>query len=146
MARPSCWRTFANTACLYRTFDHGDSAPTACAWWAVDRNANVFCFREYYQANALISTHRANIAALSKQERHEQNLADSSIFHQQPMQQGGRWSVAEYAEVQAQLFARAGDGATVDNLCGITQVLPTDRSRRIRKGIREQRCGHNRRR
>jgi len=39
----------------------------------------VFCDREYYQANTLISTHRANIAALSVSERYERNLADPSI-------------------------------------------------------------------
>lgn len=31
------------TCTLGRTLDHGDSAPTVCAWWAVDRNGNVFC-------------------------------------------------------------------------------------------------------
>jgi hypothetical protein len=99
---PELLAYFREHCLLYRTFDYGDSAPTACAWWAVDRNENVFCFREYYQANALISTHRANIAALSKGERYEQNLADPSIFHQQPMKQGGRWSIAdEYADVQS---------------------------------------------
>jgi hypothetical protein len=55
------------------------------------------------QANALISTHRANIAALSKGERYEQDLADPSIFHQLPMKSGGRWSISdEYADVQSQ--------------------------------------------
>jgi hypothetical protein len=32
---------------------------------AAKSTAATFCLREYYQANALISTHRANIAALS---------------------------------------------------------------------------------
>ena len=38
--------------------------------------------------NALISTHRANIAALSVDERYEQDLADPSIFYQMPMKNG----------------------------------------------------------
>jgi hypothetical protein len=91
------------TCTLFRTFDYGDSAPTCCVWWAVDRNGNVFAVREYYLPNAIISTHRGNISGLSAGERYEMNLADPSIFHQMPAKQGGRFSVAdEYAEVQSQ--------------------------------------------
>lgn len=91
---------FRNFCLLYRSMDHGDSAPTCCLWWAVDRNDNVFCMREYYQPNQIISRHRQNIHDLSEGERYELDLADPSIFHQMPMRQGGRWSVAdEYADV-----------------------------------------------
>jgi hypothetical protein len=91
------------TCTLFRSFDYGDSAPTCCVWSAVDRNGNVFLWREYYLANALISTHRANISGLSAHERYEMNLADPSIFHHLPSAKGGRWCVAdEYADVQSQ--------------------------------------------
>jgi len=36
-------RHLVGTCLLYRTADHGDSAPTAVGWWAVDREGNVFC-------------------------------------------------------------------------------------------------------
>ena len=39
---PELLSYFREHCLLYRTFDYGDSAPTACAWWAVDRNENVF--------------------------------------------------------------------------------------------------------
>ena len=87
------------TCTLHRTLDHGDSAPTCCLWWAVDRNGNVFAYREYYLPNALISTHRQNLTELSRYERYEFQLADPSIFHKQMQKYGGRWSVAdEYSD------------------------------------------------
>jgi hypothetical protein len=87
------------TCFLVRTFDYGDSAPTCCLWSAVDRNGNVFIFREYYMANAMISTHRGNIAGLSGSEHYEYNLPDPSIFHKMPAKQGGRFCIAdEYAD------------------------------------------------
>lgn len=89
------------TCTLHRTLDHGDSAPTCCVWWAVDRDGNVFGFREYYLPNALISTHRQNITALSEGERYDFNLADPSIFNKISQKHGGRWSVAdEYTDTR----------------------------------------------
>jgi hypothetical protein len=88
-----------NTCRLHRTLDHGDSAPTVCAWWAVDRNANVFCYREYYQPDRLVSYHRQAIADLSVGETYETQFADPSIFHKQQQKYGGRWCTAdEYAD------------------------------------------------
>ena len=109
--------TYCQRFCLlFRTLDHGDSAPTCCLWWAVNQNGDVICFREYYLPNALISTHRGNISGLSEGERYELNLADPTIFHQMPMKQGGRFSVAdEYAEVQTQPRATAIFWTPADN-------------------------------
>lgn len=91
------------TCLLYRTLDHGDSSPTCCLWWAVTGGGDVIAYREYYQPNALVSTHRGNIAGLSEGERYELNLADPSIFHKMPQKDGGRWSVAdEYEEAESQ--------------------------------------------
>ena len=88
------------TCRLYRIMDHGDSAPTCVLWMAVDRNGNIIWYREYYQPNALVSTHRANVADLSEYEHYEIDLADPSIFHKEPQKQGGRWSVAdEWADI-----------------------------------------------
>ncbi len=58
------------------------------------------CYREYYLGNALVSTHRANIAGLSEGERYERDLADPSMFYKLPQKQGGRWAASdEYKDV-----------------------------------------------
>jgi hypothetical protein len=69
-----------STCTLFRLMDHGDTSPTCCLWMAVDKAGNVFWYREYYQPNALISTHRRNIADLSELEVYEWDRADPSIF------------------------------------------------------------------
>jgi hypothetical protein len=102
---------FRHSCTLYRTLDHGDSSPTACVWWAVDRDGNVFAYREYYLPNALISEHRQNITDLSREERYSLSLADPSIFHRvqklggapsdSNKERGGKWSVAdEYSDTR----------------------------------------------
>lgn len=83
------------TCSLHRTLDHGESSPTCCLWAAVTPDGDVVVYREYYLGNALISTHRANITALSEGERFDSNLADPSIFHKTSQKKGGRWSVAD---------------------------------------------------
>ncbi len=104
-----------NTCSLHRTLDHGDTAPTACLWWAVDREGNAYCYREYYQAGRLISDHRRAISELSGAERYTLNHADPSIHYKTMQKHGGRWSVAdEYADVQflpheTALFWEPGD-------------------------------------
>lgn len=120
---------------LFRTLDHGDSAPTCCLWWAVDGNGNVLCYREYYLPNALVSTHRQNIYDLSAHERYEIDQADPSIFYQMPQKQGGRWSVAdEYADVleqprQTALFWQAADNNELGTRNRINEYLRVDADR-----------------
>ena len=66
----------------------------------MDKDANTFCYREYYQPDRLISYHRESIAALSEHESYQFNLADPSIFAKMMQKHGGRWCVAdEYADV-----------------------------------------------
>lgn len=85
---------------LHRTLDHGDMAPTCCIWWAVDTEGNLIAYREYYKPDALVSYHRAEITALSRDERYGFNLADPSIFFKTQQKYGGRWSVHdEYSDV-----------------------------------------------
>lgn len=102
---------YLRTSCtLHRFMDHGESSPTCALWLAVDRNGNLFWYREYYLPNALISTHRQNITELSVGESYTMSQADPSIFHrkQRPgaiksdnnKEHGGLWCVAdEYADV-----------------------------------------------
>ena len=92
------------TCNLYRVLDHGESAPTVCSWWAVDRDGASWCYREYYQPNKLISYHREQIAALSVGESYTRDLADPSIFDQthQNQAKGNRYSTAdEYTDTKA---------------------------------------------
>jgi hypothetical protein len=124
------------TCRFYRTFDYGDSSPTACAWWAVDQSGNVIGVREYYLGNAVISTHRRNIAELCPpDEVYEQNLADPSIFHQMPTKQGGRWSVAdEYANVtehprETAIFWQPADNNELGTRNRLNEYLKVDKTR-----------------
>lgn len=100
------------TCTLHRFMDHGESSPTCCLWLAVDKNGNLFWYREYYQPNALISTHRENITYLSHGEVYSLSHADPSIFHRRPKpgaiksennkEHGGLWAVAdEYADASS---------------------------------------------
>jgi hypothetical protein len=57
------------------------------------------CYREYYQADRLVSYHRQAIADLSLHESYESAYADPSIFHKAQQKYGGRWCTAdEYAD------------------------------------------------
>lgn len=136
-----------NACTLHRFMDHGDTSPTCCLWMAVDRDANVFWYREYYLPNALISTHRENITALSDGERYELNQADPSIFFrlqrlgsgQKPTESntehGGRWSVAdEYGDViqhprQTALFWSPADNNELGTRNRINEYLRVDPER-----------------
>lgn len=132
---PELLEHLRQTCTLHRVLDHGDSAPTVCAWYAVDASGNVLFYREYYQPNALISTHRQNIMALSEYERYETNLADPSIFNKISQKHGGRWSVAdEYADVrehprQTALYWSAADNNELGTRNRINEYLRIDPNR-----------------
>jgi len=100
---------------LSRTLDHGESSPTACVWWAIDKWGNLIAYREYYQPDRLISYHRQKLYDLSLkkvvtkiagttqeewvQEKYSSEIADPSIFNPRT-QRGLSVSVAEeYYEV-----------------------------------------------
>jgi hypothetical protein len=87
---------------LHRSMDHGDSSPTCCAWWAVDKHGNIYLYREYYQGDKLVSDHREAITKMSAGEEYYLNLADPSIFDKTIQKGGEKWSIAEeYADVQS---------------------------------------------
>lgn len=123
------------TCTLHRFLDHGDSAPTCCAWVAVSRDDDVFVYREYYQPNALISTHRREITELSVGERYMFNQADPSIFHKTMQKHGGRWSVAdEYEDSREQpattrLFWSPADNNELGTRNRINEHLRVDPTR-----------------
>jgi hypothetical protein len=123
------------TCTLHRTLDHGDAAPTACLWWAIDKAGNVFCFREYYVPNKLISDHRKEISALSENERYQMNLADPAIFMLTMQKYGGRWSVNnEYSDCknlprQTALFWQPADNNELGTRNRINEYLRVDPER-----------------
>jgi hypothetical protein len=143
---PELLEYFRQYCTLYRTMDYGDSAPTCVLWWAVDRNGNVFAYREYYMPNAMISTHRGNIAGLSEYEHYEQDLADPSIFHTMPSKKGGRFSIAdEYAEVVDQprhtaIFWTAADNNELGTRNRVNEYLRFEPTR-VHPITRERGCG-----
>lgn len=102
---------------LHRTFDYGLSSPTACVWWGVDKEGNIFGYRSYAEPNLLIREHRANITSLSpKTEHYLTNLMDPSAFHKTAQKNGGRWSMAdEFAESKDLPFDTAISMTPADN-------------------------------
>jgi hypothetical protein len=133
---PELLEYFRHQCLLFRLLDHGDSAPTCCLWAAVDKNGNVFFYREYYLPNALVSTHRQNITALSEYERYEQDLADPSVFN--PTMQSlkkGRFAISdEYADVTDQpretaIFWTAADNNELGTRNRINEYLRVDLDR-----------------
>lgn len=97
---PELLHWLTNHCTLMRVLDHGDTAATCCTWWAIDQNGNMFCYREYYKPDTLISDHRKNIHAYSRDERYVHNIADPQIFVKTMQKHGGMWSVSEeYADM-----------------------------------------------
>lgn len=80
---------------LGRSLDHGDFSPTCCLWWAVDRDGNLFFFREYYRGNVLIADHRKEITLLSKGEKYDLSVADPSMFSETQQKNDRRVSFAD---------------------------------------------------
>ncbi len=79
---------------LFRSMDHGETAPTCCLWFAAVKGVYI-CYREYYVPGRIISYHRQAIHDLSKGERYSNSYADPSIFKKDPEKRGGYWSVAD---------------------------------------------------
>lgn len=85
---------FKRKALLYRSFDHGESAPSCCLWFATFNGVHI-CYREYYKPNTLISSHRAAISELSGDENYVASVADPDIFKKKAQKAGGRFSVSD---------------------------------------------------
>lgn len=79
---------------LYRTMDHGDSAPTAVEWWSVYKGVYIG-YREYYVANRTISEHRSALSELSGNEKYSGNYADPSIVRKSGSKDDKFFSVAD---------------------------------------------------
>jgi hypothetical protein len=123
---------------LVRVLDHGDSAPTCCAWIAIDQNGNSIVYREYYMPNKLISDHRRAIFDYSKGESYIRNLADPAIFNPSMQKNKQRWSVAqEYLDAteitdmtrETVIWWEAGDNDELGTRNKISEYLRVDLGR-----------------
>jgi len=119
---------------LHRVLDHGDSSPTSCTWFAVDREGNIFAYREYYVPNQMVSYHRQQISKLSEFEEYYSNLADPSIFHKVQQKYGGKWSVAdEYKDekmgAKTTIYWRPGDNNEMGTRNRLNEYLRVDPTR-----------------
>jgi hypothetical protein len=79
---------------LFRSLDHGDSAPTCCLWFAA-LDGVFICYREYYVPSRVISYHRKAIVDLSEGEAYSGNYADPAIFKKTAQKDGGFWTVSD---------------------------------------------------
>lgn len=71
---PSSWRKF-------RSIDvSGRNGYTACTWFALDYDGNVWQYREYYRKGMDADEHARNIANLSKDEYYQYTVIDNSAF------------------------------------------------------------------
>lgn len=118
---------------LFRTLDHGDTAPTCCLWVAAINGVYIF-YREYYVSSKVISFHRRAITDLSIGESYSGNYADPQIFKKTAQKQGGFWSVAdEYrdSDLQApELFWTTADNNEFATRNRINELLlPSPRFR-----------------
>lgn len=135
---------------LSRTLDHGETSPTCCIWWALDKYGNLFAFREYYQPDRLISYHRQRIWELSHHkitkkvggsvseeevlEVYASEIADPSIFNPRT-QRGVSVSVAEeYLEINeaktdkySAIWWQRGDNNELGTRNRINELLKLDK-------------------
>ena len=78
-ANPEFIQKILRSMKLHRVYDHGDTAPSACLWYATDSENNIFVYKEYMMGNQLISAHRENIWKLSCEDSPSRN--DPPMYH-----------------------------------------------------------------
>lgn len=85
-------QTILSKGNLFRSLDHGDSAPTCCLWFAAVKGVYI-CYREYYAPGKVISYHRQSIHDLSGGEEYSGNYADPSLAKIQNQNKSGFWTL-----------------------------------------------------
>ena len=63
------WEFPPDNLTLYRAIDHGTNNPTACIWFAVDPNLNIFIYRCMYTRGRTVNENVAEIIKLSGNKR-----------------------------------------------------------------------------
>lgn len=94
---PNHWERF-------RSIDHGQNNPTACGWYAVDYDGNIFKYQEYYEEKMVVSEHVKNILEMSKvptadgrmvMDEYSYTLIDPSTHAKTREKDGRLYSVAD---------------------------------------------------
>lgn len=94
---PNHWERF-------RSIDHGQNNPTACGWYAVDYDGNIYKYQEYYQEKTVVSEHVKNIRQMSKikttdgrlvDDEYAYTLIDPSTFAKTREKDGKLYSIAD---------------------------------------------------
>lgn len=108
----------------YRVIDHGMSTnPTVCVWLAVDRDGNVFVYREYEAVGKLIGENAEEIKRLSGGENYIISLCDPSMFARNMQGKHGWVSVADlYYEAGITLAPGDNSQARFARLASLIEV------------------------
>lgn len=120
-----------NTWPRYRSIDHGQNAPTACLWFTVDYDGNVYVYQEYYQPDTAVSDHVKNIIRMSRiqapsgliQDNYEYTLIDPSTAQKNREKKTADGSSIVYSVKDEYYDAGiATTSAQNDRLAGINRV------------------------
>lgn len=84
---PSGWKKF-------RSIDHGQVHPTACLWFAIDPDGNIFIYKEYYRPG-IVSAHCKSIKELSKGEHYSYTLLPPECWGKTRERAGELWSIKD---------------------------------------------------
>ena len=60
----------------YRSIDLGVDDPTACLWFAVDSEQNVYLYKEYYESNRPTEDHAEDICMMSGKDKYSGTIFD----------------------------------------------------------------------
>lgn len=94
---PAHWERF-------RSIDHGQNNPTACGWYAVDYEGNIYKYQEYYQEKMVVSHHVKKINEMSMipttgggkvMDNYSYTLIDPSTHAKTKEKDGKLYSVAD---------------------------------------------------
>jgi phage terminase large subunit len=117
---PNTWERF-------RAIDHGQSTVTACLWFAVDFDGNLYVYQEYYKEGSVVSQHCKNINTMSEirttdggilTDTYSYSVIDPSTHAKTLEKDGYRFSIAdEYMDAGIPTIA-----AQTDVLAGINRV------------------------
>jgi phage terminase large subunit len=81
------WRRF-------RVVDFGYTNPFVCQWWAVDHDANMYLYREWYKTGMVVEDHAARIKQLSEPAFFEATVCDHDAEDRATLEKHGIPTVA----------------------------------------------------
>lgn len=83
----------------WRAIDYGGSAPTACPWFAISPDEDIFIYREHYDRGQSVEINAGMIRAASGDEEYVSTLIDPHAIDPPPVYYGKSKTIAEqYAD------------------------------------------------